>query len=220
MEDSQEISVDYNPELESLLAGEGEKALGLRWCHDKAERIAQNRNIYFTVPAIALSTLAGAGTLGTANLFPFEGATTLIGVISLGVGLINTLASFFAFAKKAEAHRIASLQYARLYRLIRIELAVPRHQRHKAADLLQQVKGDIDRLTEISPQLPQSVIKMYHEKFKDMANISHSEILNGLEPINIYNGPSPPTPITRQPSDERKPDIKITIVDKKQSLSI
>jgi hypothetical protein len=217
--ESQDIPIDYNPELETLLAGEGEKALGLRWCHDKAERINQVRNTYFTIPAIALSTLAGAGTLGTANLFPFEGATTLIGIISLSVGLINTLASFFTFSKKAEAHRIASLQYARLYRLIRIELAVPRNQRRPATELLKQVKEDIDRLTEISPQLPQSIISLYQEKFRDCKDISHSEILNGLEPINIYNGP-PPTPITRQPSDDAKHNIKITIHDKKPTVGV
>lgn len=214
MED--DISVEYNPELESLLAGEGEKALGLRWCHDKAERINQLRNTYFTIPSIALSTLAGAGTLGTANLFPFDGATTLIGIISLTVGLLNTLASFFTFAKRAEAHRIASLQYARLYRLIRIELSIPRSQRHPAHELLKRVKDDIDRLTEISPQLPQSVISLYQEKFRDLKEISHSEVLNGLEPINVYNGP----PVTPSTTQAPKPDIKISITDIKPSVKI
>lgn len=56
--------------------------------------------------------------------------------MSLFVGTLNTIGSYFGWAKRAEAHKISSITYARLHRYISVQLALPRNERLSPQDLL------------------------------------------------------------------------------------
>jgi hypothetical protein len=51
---------------------------------------------------------------------------------------------------------------------------------------LKYVKDQYDRLQEISPLVPQSVVRSFQRKFKNEHEISKPEEANGLEKITVY----------------------------------
>jgi hypothetical protein len=108
----------------------------------------------------------------------------------LVVGILNTLGSYFGWAKRAEGHRISSIHYAKLYRFIAVEMALPREERMSPHDLLKYVKDQYDRLAEISPLVPPAVIHKFQSRFKKYTDIAKPEEANGLEKITVYK-PSP-----------------------------
>jgi len=101
---------------------------------------------------------------------------------------LNTAGSFYGWAKRAEGHRISAIHYARLYRAVTVELALPREERMQPHDFLKYVKDQYDRLQEISPLLPTEVITEFQHKFANEKEISKPEEANGLEKITVFRG--------------------------------
>jgi len=181
--------IKWNSQLERVISDEGERALCYQWLHSRSEKLFSSLNNYLSLPVIVLSTLAGSASIGSASLFGnSQSASVLIGCVSLGVATLNTVGSYFAWAKRSEAHRIACLNYGKVYRFILIELALPRYERLSAKDMLKVVRDQCDRLQETSPQVPDKVIAEFKKRFEESTpDVKKPEITNGLDPILVHS---------------------------------
>ena len=178
----------YNSHLEHIISSEAEKALVLSWLHDKSEKRYSKFNTFIMIPAIVLSTLAGSASIGQNVLFG-NGveAPLIIGLVSLSVGVLNTIGSFFGWAKRSEGHRISGVNYSKLHRWVSIELALPRDQRVPAKYFLKEIRSQIDRLNETSPSISPSIINLFAKKMKGIPNtISLPEICNEIHAVEVY----------------------------------
>lgn len=185
--DSGEHKISWNSQLERILSDEGERALCFTWLHSKSEKYYSRLSTYINLPVIILSTIAGAGSIGSQTLFNgSQSANIVIGTISLGVATLNTVESYFGWAKRSESHRIAGTSYGKIYRFIQIELALPRSERIAAKDMLKIVREQCDRLQETSPQIPDIVIAEFKAKFSTDTEVTKPEITNGLHPIHVH----------------------------------
>jgi hypothetical protein len=209
--------MEFNHQLETVISSEGEKALSYMWLHDRAQKKYNRLSNFINIPVIVLSTLAGSASIGSESLFPgFPQASVIIGLVSILVGILGTLQSYFNFEKRTEGHKIASIQYYKVYNFIKIELSLPRAQRTNAGDFLKLIKEDLERLKEISPMIPDEVIAEYKAKFDvpEYKDVAKPEICNGLTAIEPFNqaeeskrssvrlnleGISPPTPTPTVP---------------------
>jgi len=184
----EEHPIEWSSQLEDIIAKEGERCSGLAWLHTKAEIETSTYNSYVQVPVIILSTLAGTASVGSATLF--GNSTTAsgiaIGLVSIGVGILNTLGGFFAFAKRSESHRIAHLNYSKLASKIAIELSLPRQERMKAETLLTYLRETMERLAETTPNCPVNIITQFNEKYKNEKQIALPVEVNGIHKIEIY----------------------------------
>ena len=182
------INIEWSTQLEDILAKEGERCSGLSWLHTRAETLTSTYNAYVQVPVIILSTLAGTASVGSSTLFDGDTKTSsiAIGLVSIGVGILNTLGGFFAFAKRSEAHRIAHLSYAKLAAKISIELSLPRDERMSAETLLTHVRETMERMAETTPNCPREIIDEFNLKFKNITDISLPVEVNGLHKIKVF----------------------------------
>jgi len=185
MDQTEEIH--WNLQLEEILSQEGERALCYAWLHNKSQAIIAKYDTNIALPVIVLSTIAGTGSIASTSLFgQSQVANLVIGVISLSVGVMNTVSNYFGFAKRSEAHKISSMTYAKIHKFIVIELSLPRKERMKAKDMLKIIREQLERLAETSPQIPEQIINVFNEKFHDQKNVSKPEITNGLDPIHVF----------------------------------
>ena len=188
--------IHWSTPLEELVASEGEKARGLAWLNQRAETYYAHRANAIAIPVIILSTLAGTASVGSTSLFGSETqiSSIVIGLVSIGVGILNTISSYFSWARKAEAHRIAFLQYSKLFSIIRIEMSLPRTERQEPESLLKQIRDSMERLAETTPSPPPSILAEFNNHFKDEdKSISRPTEVNGLQKISIYRSVSIPT---------------------------
>ena len=86
--------VDWNSQLETILASEAERCL----CYSVLHRLSEQRysalNNYIALPCIILSTLAGTASVGSETLFGGGAVASIgIGAVSICVGILNTLGS-------------------------------------------------------------------------------------------------------------------------------
>ena len=163
----------------------------MSWSHTESEKIFSYRRTLIDLPVIVLSSVNGFLSVGSSSLFPGGGnsVSSALGAVSLFVAVLNTLGSYFSWAKRAEAHRIAAIHYAKLYRFINVEMSLPREERTPPSEFLKYIKEQYDHLNEMSPPLPAEVIKSFHRMFSEQSlkEISVPEQMNGIEAIHVYD---------------------------------
>lgn len=186
MSDDEKRDISYHEALETLIAQEAERCAGLSWLHGRAEAYYSVRNTAVTLPTIVLSTLVGFLSGTSSSIFSDATMGSIgIGSVSLFTGVLSTIGTFFSFAKKAEGHRIASIQYSKISRFLSIELTLPRSERMSAGDLLKMTKDNIERQIETSPPIPDTIISEFKSKFKDMKDIAVPDVANGIHKVQV-----------------------------------
>ena len=152
--------IRWNNQLETIMAEEGEKARGLAWLHQKAEQETSRKNTRIALPVIILSTLSGTASVGQEALFGQNNVSSIIiGLVSISVGILNTINSYFNYAKRAESHRIAHLHYSKLFSWVNVELSLPRTERIPAEEMLKYLREQMERLAETSPSIPPNILE-------------------------------------------------------------
>lgn len=182
------MDIHWNPQLEHILSEEGERALCFSWLHNRSHKQYSAFSTYITIPTVVLATLTGSASIGSKSLFgDSEISSVVIGIVSLSIGVLNTISGYFSWASRAEGHRLSAIAYTKIHRFILIELSLPRAERMAARDMLKIVRDQLDRLQETSPQIPDKVIVEFQKKFGETTpDIKKPEITNGLDPIYIY----------------------------------
>lgn len=203
--------MSWSLHLETYFKRVGEQSQSYHYLHKRSEALYSFRSTFIDLPVIILSTIAGTLSIGSSSLFGTgneRGASVGIGLLSLTVGVLNTIGTYFSWSKRAEAHRISSIEYAKLYRFIQIEMGLPRHERMAPADLLKLVRETYERLTEISPLIPPPVLNEFKLKFRSyQGRVATPTEANGLIEITVYDrsdsggGSSRDTEISKTDSD-------------------
>jgi hypothetical protein len=104
--------------------------------------------------------------------------------MSLSVGILNTVNTYFRFSQSSEAHRKTAQLYMKAYKIIETELALPIHQREYALKILADLRDTMVRISEIAPKIPSSVIEKYNKTFKN-SSVAKPIIAEGIKPISI-----------------------------------
>jgi hypothetical protein len=189
-------NVEWCEGIETVLKKEGEQAESLFILHSNASKLSNKCNDYIQIPSIILQTMTGFLS-ATGGLVP----PLALGAISVFTGILSTLLSYYKFSAKAEGHRLCSQLYMKIYKHLEIELSLPVEQRTNPIKLLTDIRDKLSKISEVAPELPQSVIDNYRVKFKD-TKTSKPLIANGLDEIDIYREvvriAPPPTPTSPQ----------------------
>lgn len=214
-EDNIKTNVSYNDALERLIADEGERVQGLAWLHEQSSNFFCQLNTTLALPIIVLSTLSGAISASSTTLFSDPKAVSLgVGGLSIFVGVLSTVQSYFAYARRAENHRLSGITCSKLNHFITIEMALPRKERMIAHDLLKIVREQTSRLLETSPSIPDHVVKEFQKRFlAKYPNIAIPDVANGLRAIKL----APVTPCAFSPGN-RPPAV--SSFDSKETLRI
>lgn len=203
--------ITWNNTLERYFKEVGEKANCLSWCHKRAEEHFSAKTVIIDLPCIIIGSVNGFISVGAKQIFPGdEMASLYIGVVALFVSLLNTISSYFSWGRRAEAHKMSSLNYAKLYRFLSVEMSLPREERMMCPDLLKYTKAEYDRLSEISPLLPPSVIDTFKSRFGKLSGISFPEEANGLHAVAIYK-PTTEEPLSPQALSPHSPQVNLTL---------
>jgi hypothetical protein len=191
--------IHWTEPLEEYFSSTGEKAHCLSWCHKRSEELYSKRRTYIDLPVIIGSGLIGFLNAGSTTLFSDAATSSIaLGLGSLSIGVLNSVSTYFGWAKRAEGHRISSIEYSRLYRALHVQMTLPRGERMTPEELLRYTKDAYDRLQETSPLVPPEIIRTFNQRFDHEKEISKPEEVNGLEKIVAFVDSRP---VIRIPTD-------------------
>ena len=118
---------EWHPQQSKLLKGWAEVASSYRWMHNQSYMIYKNKNLWFMLPLIVMSTVTGTANFAQStfpsNIRPF--VPQIIGAINLFAAIMTTIYQFLKISEFMESHRISSINYGKLARTITIELNLP-----------------------------------------------------------------------------------------------
>ena len=205
--DSQAGHPEWNPALERVLKKEGEQAQVYSSLHSHAASWASRRNDWIQLPAIIIATITGFFS-ATSEMVP----PIAIGALSILVGALNTVNSYYRFSQRAEGHRITSLWYSKTYKNIETQLSLPYDQRQSADSLLKELREGMSRVGETAPPLPEASVSAFKAKFPN-PSVSVPLVANGLDAIQIYKAEShksAASPVAAPPTP--KSPVKVTVM--------
>ena len=181
-------AVSWTERLEKMYVASGEKAYGLSVLHKRAEAEFSYKKTFIELPVIIGSAVIGFLNAGSTSMFDDQKiASVCLGVGSLIVGVLQTTNTYFGWAKRSEGHRIASIQYSKLFRFLNMEMALPRNERLPPNELFKQIKDTYDRLQEISPLIPPRIIAEFKRQYATQStSVAVPEECNGLEKIEVF----------------------------------
>jgi hypothetical protein len=152
----------WKKEQESILKKWADKASCFKMMHERAYKRFWCLNAWFNIPVIILSTITGAGNVASTSFVtevPY--IPYIIGSMNILAGILATIATYTGVAQKLEAHRYSSVAWDKFSRKLQIELSKSRKDRAKAKDFIKNAALEYDRLIEMSPILPNDVIRWF-----------------------------------------------------------
>jgi hypothetical protein len=185
-------SITWSEELEQYFRDIGEKSYCYSILHKNSETKFTRLTTFIDIPVIVLSSVLGTLSIGNSSVFGEKNekdASLFIGVGSIFVSVLNTIGTYFSYSKRAENHRLCSLNYNKLYRFLSIEMSLTREERINPKDLLKITREQYERLMNDSPLLSVNIINEFKSKYKDKKyeDINKPSECNGLERIVINN---------------------------------
>jgi hypothetical protein len=178
----------WSPQQEQILKTWGEASACYRYMHNHAFLIYKKQNMQFSLPVIVLSTITGTANFAQSSLpTSIRGAApAVIGGLNLVAGIIATIMQFLKISEMMEGNRVASLQYGKLSRTIRLELTLPIEERScDGSTMIDTCRAEYDKLIEQSPPIPYFVIQAFEKQFPDDNGIFKPEIMH-IQPIDMF----------------------------------
>jgi len=179
---AKEITIDYNDDLERVLKEHAEECESLSILHRSSYEKFNRLSTAINIPIVVLSSAIG---FATGIDIGYDKMNIILGVGGVFIGIIKTVDSYFQLAKRAESHRMCSLQFMQISKKIQIELALNRDQRISAKDMLQLIKTDIKNLQDIAPLIDFDVVKSYNEKYSKYRKVKKPNFVNGLTEVKV-----------------------------------
>jgi hypothetical protein len=177
-----QILIEYSDDLEHLLKIHAEECESLGILHLSSYEKFNRRSNYINIPVIILSSAIG---FATGIDIGYDNMNIILGVGSIFVGIIKSIDTYFQLQKRAEGHRMCSLQYEQINKKIQIELALDRTERQSAKDMLNIIKTDIKNLQDISPLIDKDIIEDYNKKYGQYTTVKKPNFVNGLSEVFV-----------------------------------
>ena len=161
------IKLEWSPENENILVEWCDYAQCYKWLNSRAHAKYSKWHAWFTIPAIIFSTISGTASFAQSSL-PLQYQSfspMIIGSINIIVGILTTIQQYLKISELNEAHRVSSIAWDKFARNIKIELAKHPDERVEAKIFIKVCRQEFDRLMETSPDIRESVIQEFNNKF-------------------------------------------------------
>jgi len=196
--------ITYNTDLERLLKEHSEECESLSILHRMSYEKYNKRSNYINIPVIILSSAIG---FITGIDLQYAQMNIILGVGSVFVGIIKSVDTYFQLAKRAESHRICSLQFSQISKKLQVELTLHRDQRLTAENMMNIVKTDIKNMQDIAPLIDDDIIELYNAKYRKYKRVKKPNFVNGLTEVKVnpHNNEHEYEYASRQGSREASP---------------
>ena len=188
MNEEKKLPKIWHPQQEKILKAWGEAAACYRYMHYQAYCSYKKLSMKFTIPLIIVSTVTGTANFAQEtfppSVQPF--VPSAIGGLNLITAIATTIMQFLKINELMEGHRVASVQYGKISRTIRLELTLPLSERTlNGTNMIENMRTEYDRLIEQSPNVPKKMIDAFEREFPDDNAFFKPEIMH-IQPITPF----------------------------------
>lgn len=182
-------NVKWTREYEMLLVEWADIAQCYKWLNNTSQIYYAYYNMWFTIPAIILSTVSGTASFGTNNLPEIYRSTAplIIGTINILVGILTTIQHYLKISEYNEAYRVAELSWDKFARNIRIEISKAPEDRMDVLQFIKIARNEYDRLMETTPNILTFVINKFIDTFDGEPGSDEKKLFDKVRKPDICN---------------------------------
>jgi len=188
MSEEKKLPKIWHPQQEKILKSWGEASACYRYMHYQAYCSYKNQSMKFTIPLIIVSTITGTANFAQETFPPTVQpfVPSAIGGLNLITAIATTIMQFLKINELMEGHRVASIQYGKISRTIRLELTLPLSERtQNGTVMIENMRAEYDRLIEQSPNVPKKILDNFEKEFPDEQDFFKPEIMH-IQPISPF----------------------------------
>lgn len=179
----------WHPQQEVILKTWGEQAACYRYMHNKSFQKFKKMSLRFTLPIIIISTVTGTANFAQ-ETFPASWkslAPVVIGGANLFSAILTTILQFLKVNELMESHRVSSIQFGKLSRIIRLQLTLPIYERNQnGTEFVEYCWNEYDRLIEQSPPIPKKIVRNFQSDFPESNVMSKSRFFAEKKSYDIF----------------------------------
>ena len=199
MSEEKKLPKIWHPQQEKILKSWGEASACYRYMHYQAYCSYKKQSMKFTIPLIIVSTITGTANFAQETFPPTVQpyVPSAIGGLNLITAIATTIMQFLKINELMEGHRVASIQYGKISRTIRLELTLPLLERTQdGTNMIENMRAEYDRLIEQSPNVPKKILDEFENEFPDEQDFFKPEIMH-IQPIIPFKAIAENTIITK-----------------------
>lgn len=141
--------------LEDLLSDWSRQACVNRTRSARSARRYKKLHYILGIPVVILSSSAGSAALSQIGEKVGNDKVRLVaGSLGLVAAILAALQTFFRFGETAEKYRAVGIGYERVETRIEEILALPENLRGKVPDLIDDLRTELNALSDASPDIP------------------------------------------------------------------
>ena len=147
MSEEKKLPKIWHPQQEKILKSWGEAAACYRYMHYQAYCSYKKQSMKFTIPLIIVSTITGTANFAQETFPPTVQpyVPSAIGGLNLITAIATTIMQFLKINELMEGHRVASVQYGKVSRTIRLELTLPLSERtQNGTNMIENMRAEYD----------------------------------------------------------------------------
>jgi hypothetical protein len=182
-------NVEWNKDDDVILKEWVDKSACFKWLHEKSYKVYKKQYFKLMIPVIIISTLTGAANFALQRIpsQEYQGyASIVVGGFNIVAAIISTVAQFLKTAELKEGHNIAARSWDKFNRTVKLELQKNPSERSNKHDIFTTSMTEYDRLVELSPDIPTSVINEFKSVYRNTIDLVKPEIAGYIISSKVY----------------------------------
>ena len=179
----------WNKDDDKILKEWVDKSACFKWLHEKSYKKYKKSYLNQMIPVIVISTLTGAANFALNNVSDTtyrNYGSLIVGGFNIFAAMISTVSQFKKTSELKEGHNIAVKSWDKFNRTLKIDLQRNPYDRTPKRDLFNYAIKEYDRLNEISPDIPNTILVEFNILYKDSFDLIKPEITGQIIPSMIY----------------------------------
>jgi len=182
-------NVEWTKDDDVILKEWVDKSACFKWLHEKSYKVYKKQYFKLMIPVIIISTLTGAANFALQRIpsQEYQGyASIVVGGFNIVAAIISTVAQFLKTAELKEGHNIAARSWDKFNRTVKLELQKNPSERSNKHNVFNSAMTEYDRLVELSPDIPTSVINEFKSVYRNTIDLIKPEIAGYIISSRVY----------------------------------
>ena len=182
-------SIPWNQDDDTILKEWVDKSACFKWLHEQSYKKYKKSYLRQMIPVIVISTLTGAANFALDRISNEQNrsyASIAVGSFNIIAAMISTVSQFLKTSELKEGHNIAAKSWDKFNRSLKLELQRNPEERSNKRELFNISMKEYDRLVEISPDIPTSVIVEFRHLYKDSIDLIKPESTGHIISSKVY----------------------------------
>ncbi len=179
----------WNSDDDRILKEWVDKSACFKWLHEQSYKKYKKSYLRQMIPVIVISTLTGAANFALDRITNVEQrsyASIGVGAFNILAAMISTVSQFLKTSELKESHNIAAKSWDKFNRTLKLELQRCPDERSNKRELFNISMKEYDRLVEISPDIPNEIIRQFKILYKDSIDLIKPESTGHIISSRIY----------------------------------